>query len=287
MHHDPDSSEAPLARARVAARVGSASRSDLRDWLELHGLTCAHCEDVLSWIGPGRAEHAGPVDRGCGQSADEAWDLAAHAMLLTYPWADALIRDVRDRTLRSFGTDRATGFRPFTAPGTDRYPVVSLAYRGRIVDLITVAHEFGHAVQMVARDNRFVPPIARELAAFLSELALLDLLARADPAMHRAARAVWLACERNYLVRDADRLASALKDPASPYRYCWNYPIARVLASGCAAHLPAATRWSLFEDGIPLAGLVRFLACDHRARTRCGGACLRLGIDTDPALPAQ
>jgi hypothetical protein len=206
--------------------------------------------------------------------------MAAAAMLASFPRAAGLIRSVRDTAVRTFRADPGPRPRAFTFPaGQEGPPVVVLGYRGRISDLITVAHEFGHAVQIAASGNKFVPPVNREICAFVSELALLKHLAAELPALHGLVLAAWQARNCGYLDRDGRTLALALKNSRSVYRYCWNYPIARVLASECVEQLPAATLWSVFEDRIPLSGIVTFLGCAQRNNPSCRRACLTIATE--------
>ena len=102
-------------------------------------------------------------------------------MLSSFPQSADLIRSVRDQSVTVFHADHLKVSRPFTVQ-TDSYPIVVLCYRGRIVDLLTVAHEFGHAVQSLASGPDFVPPVNREICAFVSELALLKMLRSDLPA---------------------------------------------------------------------------------------------------------
>ena len=153
-------------------------------------------------------------------------------MLAAFPRASEVIDRARRTTLRMFRADTARAPRPFTlAAGPDGRPVVVLRYRGRIGDLITVAHEFGHAVQIAASGNGFVPPVNREICAFVSELALLRHLGAELPAAHGPARGRLGGAQRRLPRPGCGALALALKDPESVYRYAWNYPIARILAS--------------------------------------------------------
>jgi hypothetical protein len=200
-------------------------------------------------------------------------------MRASFPQAAGVIGKVRDTAIRAFDADARVP-RPFTVPA-DGAPAVVLRYRGRVADLITVAHEFGHAVQISASGG-FVPPVSREVCAFVSELVLLKLLRVEMPDLHGAVRAAWQARNRSYLGRDRTLLALALRDPGSVYHYGWNYPIARVLASECVEQLPAGALWAIFENRIPLSGIVTFLGCARRDSPSCRGACITIATDMVP-----
>jgi hypothetical protein len=264
--------------ARVPVSISassSAKRYYLADWLGLHGLTAPECENVLA-----RGRHLEPGDRTAaaaapsGLTSDQAWHLAADALRSALPAGAAAVEAVRTGAVRAFRPRGARGRRPFTFAGP--HPVVALDYDGRVADLLTVAHEFGHAVQIVAIGG-FVPPVVRELCAFLAELALLDHLRAESPALHPLALAAWGAATRHYVGREGKALAAALQDPRSVYHYGWNYPIARVLASECHEQLPNAL-WPIFENRTRLPGILNFLACAQHGSPACSGACLAIAI---------
>jgi hypothetical protein len=262
--------------ARVPVSISassSAKRYYLADWLGLHGLTARQCENVLA-----RARHlepGGQTDAAApsGLTSDQAWHLAADALRSALPAGVTAIEAVRTGTVRAFRTG-ARGRRPYTFAGP--HPVVALDYSGRVADLLTVAHELGHAVQLGATAG-FVPPVVRELCAFLSELALLDHLRAASPALHPLALAAWSAATRHYVGREGKALAAALQDPRSIYHYGWNYPIARVLASECHEYPNAL--WPIFENRTRLSGILTFLACARHGSPACSGACLTIAGD--------
>ena len=270
----------PTGDDTAQAFSGAEGEYYVEDWLDLHGLSAEQCEAVLS-----RAVYSGDGDpssraRPTGLTGDSAWKVAATAIEAAFPQASATIDRVRMNTLRVFGADTARAPRPFTLTGPNGRPIVVLRYRGRIGDLITVAHEFGHAVQIAASANRFVPPVNREICAFVSELALLRHLGIKFPAMHGPAMAAWQARNADYLGRHVTDLALALKDPEAVYRYSWNYPIARVLASECFAQLPGDPLWAIFENRLPLSGIATFLGCAHRSSPSCSGACMTMAPPT-------
>lgn len=271
----------PVARKELEARlkpsIGAARGYGLHDWLDLHGLTARQCESLLhrTCISASGPSPDGRRSRTCDLSGDQAWQLAAAALLARFPQAAELIKAVGDKTVRVFHPDRARLSRPFTIQA-DGCPMVVLSYRGRFVDLLTLAHEFGHAVQVVAGGHSFVPPVNREICAFVAELALLKLLEAEFPVLHSFALSAWEAANRNYLGRDGRVLALALRDSQARYDYSWNYPVARLLASQCSEHLPNSALWSIFENRIPLSGIVSFLDCSQRNSRSCTGACLSL-----------
>lgn len=269
---------------------GISAKYYLNDWLDLHGLNARQCETILSQAGDldFNRDASTLCSRPCNLSGELAWRLAADAMASSFPQAAGLIKNVQATSVKAFSTDCARLERPHTVLiGQDRYPTVFLNYHGRIVDLITVAHEFGHAVQISASGGRFVPPVNRELCAFVSELLLLKLLLAELPDLHPFALAAWQVGNRTYLARHGRALALALTDASSVYQYGWNYPIARVLASECIDQLPTGAQWSIFTNRVPLSGIIGFLTCARRKSTSCTAACLTIAAEegTGPITP--
>lgn len=103
-------------------------------------------------------------------------------------------------------------------------------YRNLTVDLMALAHECGHALQLSLCKTRFMPPIHREICAFLGEQALMAYCAQHSPSLFAQLEAVWHAENGIYLGVDACTLSSHASSPEAPYDYRWNYPIARLAA---------------------------------------------------------
>ncbi|MGH1412640.1 MAG: hypothetical protein ACRBB0_04050 [Pelagimonas sp.] len=159
-------------------------------------------------------------------SAQEAWSLTSQALAPALP---AHLDDVLatcDFTEKKFDA-------PLTDPpvtmdrDSGKMPLVSMCYQGTPADMLCVAHEFGHALQYHLARGRFVPPVARELAAFVSERIFLDFIRKNKPQIFTPLHAAWQKDNYIYLGTDAEQLRDALKLPSTPYTYRMNYPIAR------------------------------------------------------------
>ncbi len=266
---DINDSDPPVAERRNEPFLHGDHRHTLQDWLELHGLTARQCSEILSRAKDHVIGDAPPVSRGV--SAAEAWRIAAEALDAAFPGMAAQVATTRDSAVLRLDT---SGIPPLTVP-LRAGSTIMMHYRGRIRDLLTLAHEFGHALQITATGGKFVAPLTREICGFLAELALLTWLRDERSALHEGALAAWRADNASYLGRHAAALDTALRDPGSPYVYGWNYPIARVLASECSSQVPARTQWAVYEDRISVAGLATFLGCSRRAGPRCNRACLK------------
>jgi len=163
--------------------------------------------------------------------ADGAWNLAAEALCSYFPTESAVIESVRLNTKTLFNPDLQEFPLPFTKPqGLGKPPYVSCPYNGMASDVINISHEFSHAVQLVASDTSTMPPIAREVCAFIGEQVLLSKLSKDQPALHESIVRVWHAENHYYLGKCGQLLRTAINNPSITYHYRWNYPIARVIA---------------------------------------------------------
>ncbi len=118
---------------------------------------------------------------------------------------------------------------PYTMDeGPDKPLRVHAPWRGRFEEVIWLTHEVAHAAQLSLSKHQLMPPIARETCAFWAELALLDYAKCVDPTRAADLRSAWHRHSTTYLVGNLESLKEALKTPNGPYRYCLNYPLARL-----------------------------------------------------------
>lgn len=202
-------------------------------WLALQDLTVAQCLALLDGHrlpdGPetqkGRAQDTPLVP---DLSAMAAWDLVAEAVAMLVPETASF---VRQQAVVCFDPPQGRAFTLHDAGAG--VPLVACPWSGRARDLLTLAHEFGHAAQIMASPpGAAMPPVLRETCAFLAEAALLEhaagrgLLTGVAPLLQQ----VWQADTQRLLGRQARPLRQALTRPEAAYDYGWNYPIARALA---------------------------------------------------------
>ena len=237
----------------------------LSDWLTLHELDPASCRRTLDAM---TREAAGRPATREGSSAayrapelEIAWRRTVDAMRAFLPEHRNIIDDTFENTAR-IAVDRTD--KPGKAVTIDNgpaaYPTILFSYRGEPSDFLIVAHEFGHALQLRASQGRFVPPIMREVCAFLSEGALLSETRRNDPARHVYLSRAWRDDNRRYFGAQRDRLRAALPRLDTPYAYSWNYPVARYAASQIAARCSQYRIWSIFEGKTSLRDILREFA---------------------------
>lgn len=236
----------------------------MTDWLTLHQLEPDHCQRLL--VAAGRHAEAEPFDRtalraaACDLSGPAALALVAAALAASVGAPESLVADVLARTDIDLNPDPDRFPRAFTLHDTGQgRPYISCRYRNQIGGLLALAHEVGHATQIIAASGQFQPPVVREICAFLAELALIGQLGCARPADAAKAVLAWRADNRVQFGKSLRALAVALGDPQSPYDYRWNYPLARFLAIEAQAQLAPAGLWPLFLPQATVSGLCSLL----------------------------
>ena len=139
---------------------------------------------------------------------------------------------------------------PYTADlGKGQAPRVEMAWHGTFDDVICLAHEAAHALQILLSKHETMPPVARETCAFLGELAVIDHARMQLPDLFGALCDVWRKENEAYLGRDLTALSAAIADPSTPYHYRQNYPIARLAAVELFRRDPGAWARGLFSAG--------------------------------------
>jgi hypothetical protein len=244
--------------------TSQAQQHHLSDWLELHELTPETCRVLMDAMSDLEVPEPGIGDQGePGKSTidlDAAWLTAVDAMRASFP-AHASMIDLTFEKTKRVQLSRRHGSRKAATidngPAAD--PVILYSYMGETADLLVLAHEFAHALQIRASGGRFVLPVMREVCAFLGEYALLKHVSSSDMALYRRLRQVWDADHKKYLGAGKNRLISALSRPEAVYRYSWNYPIARYLSIKVQERLVPNRVWALFEGRLSIPALLQEL----------------------------
>jgi hypothetical protein len=246
--------------------TGLAKRHDLSDWLTLHGLDPPLCRRLLT----AAAGHIGGEPTGPGEFTSEecavhpnaAWLQAVEAMCALFPMARSTIELTFHKTSRILAKGTKTGQRAVTLnDGGNGYPLVLYTYRGEISDSMVIAHEFSHALQIIAGRGQFVAPVIRELCAFVGEIALISHLRTVGDDHLPRLQQVWARDNFKYFRVDREELESVLSRPGSVYRYNWNYPIARHLSIEISQKLAREHVWAIFEGKVPMQRLCSQLGC--------------------------
>lgn len=131
--------------------------------------------------------------------------------------------------------------------GVDHPPEIRVAWENSTSDLVCLAHEFVHALQLQLSAGSFMPPVARETCAFLGELSLISWARRTDPDLAAILLHVWRKENERYFGDDVALLRSALAVKNARYNYRMNYPLAR--AAAVVLFRSRADRLALFKSG--------------------------------------
>jgi hypothetical protein len=223
----------------------------LSDWLALHELDQAICHRLLDDMTWQAGEPAARNKSKSGYQApdlDVAWLTTAEAMRDFLPEQQGIIDDTFEKTAKIVVGQRDKSGRAITLDnGPTAYPTILYSYRGEPTDPLVIAHEFAHALQIMASRGKFVPPIMREVCAFLGESALLRHTLQRNAVLYPYFAQAWQDHNSRYFGPQRDRLQAALSRPDSSYTYSWNYPIARYLAMQIVERCSPDWIWRVFE----------------------------------------
>lgn len=228
----------------MANPAPAAARSDsMADWLALHGISAPQMRKLLTparpvppvppVLAPPPPPEPPPPTNLAGETA---WQMAGQAALWRWPALRPEIDTTLKLTQRHFALDAARYKRAFTFQPDPADPgriLVGMAYQADLRGLLTMAHEFGHALQLTTSQGCFMPPILREACAGLAEAALIaalpDLGPDLAPDLAENLRALWQKDRTRIGTQGAEQVIAALNAPRSRYRYRWNYPPAHAL----------------------------------------------------------
>lgn len=229
----------------------TATRHTLAEWLALHELDAPSCRKLLNeGAARCRAEATEP-DRSADLEIEaldlaDAWDFVHDAMCAFFPAQRHAIAAAFETVDRLRLDARETTRRGLTL-NDGGVPKIFYIFEGKPSDLLVMGHEFAHALQLVQRRERFMPPMMREVCAFIGEHAVLRHADAADAALAGALLSRMKQDTRKYVLSDGKKLLSSLDDLTAPYRYAWNYPIARYLADRIATGSATGWIWKMFE----------------------------------------
>ena len=137
-------------------------------------------------------------------------------------------------------------------------PVIHLQWSGSTKDLVVLAHEYSHAVQILLSKKEFMPPIVREVCAFMGELMLIDYSKRQSQTLYQALCETWRIDNLYYLGKCTDDLLNSLEQQEEQYVYWHNYPLARAMAMATFTATSRESMTSLFASGSSALRLVVF-----------------------------
>ncbi|WP_299751236.1 hypothetical protein [uncultured Tateyamaria sp.] len=209
------------------------------DWLLLHGLHAPVLRDVLTAYYMGELpdclleDEELPIAQStapCVGSKEECFEnYVIPALVEGFPGNSDIAKTLRSSEFKSLTIEQV--FHPNTL---DLGVTLSLAdvmcWRARPEDLMYLARETAHTLQVLLSGPDTMPPIARETCKFIGELLLLRFVQKHDPAVFHELQEVWVEKNEGALLDDLDSLADGLLNPETLCHYNQNYPLARLAA---------------------------------------------------------
>lgn len=219
------------------------------DWCNLHRITSNQCFGWLSQINT--PEGSNLPTASTDLNAAEVWQLCTDAMVAAQPSNEAEIRVSAANAELNTSPDITKFPTAYTLHDNGKgRPYVSIPYKGSARDILTLAHEFGHVIQISNTNAPFTPPVLREVSAFMSEGWLIDFLGGFDAKLRDQILAPWKrSISADFGIRRAVFL-TACKTPQAPYDYAWNYPLARRLALATTDTMEPNMKWQLFNGSL-------------------------------------
>lgn len=233
--------------------MAASNGAGMADWLALHGLSAEDCRALLQ-----SALHNAPhyAAKDPAFSPAEVWPGVLKAMGSALPSAATVLARIRAEVRVDLSPDLQRFPRAFTLHDDGRgLPFISCPLKGRLSDLLLLAHELGHACQILASNEPDLPPLLRETAAYLAEERVCAAIAKVEPKWSIMLRALHRARTARIMDRDGRELSRALENSVATYTYCWNYPIARNLAARAERHLTPKAQWRVFTGAAGLTDL--------------------------------
>lgn len=256
---------------------------EVGDWLDFHKIDAEFVQDCLTSLTDGRfISEMG--DSQVNQGGSDRFEIPGRRR-------DCIVRYVRPAIFLLLGRDDlvdmidnvgwseldSVSLPPHTIDhGAGHSPEIYMAWRGTAEDLVCLAHEVAHAVQIQLSGGALMPPVARETCAFLGELSLIAYARRMEPELAALLVQVWRDENKRYLGADCDALTQSLGDLNSAYDYRMNYPLARMAAVALFNKSDKTVLQSLFSAG---SDAMRYLPLDEIADRAANIANLL------PALP--
>lgn len=209
----------------------------IAEWLRLHELSSDTVSDCIGCIESGylqldldgRTEDQGDT----AKSGIESLGLALSKVIIpSFSAALCMESSAFAALVQSIGwNDVSASELPHTKDhGAGQPPEIRMSWQGSISDVMCLAHEVAHAVQLQLSAGSFMPPVARETCAFLGELALIYWAKQNQTDLAARLLRIWREENQRYFGDDCALLRAALGDPESAYSYRMNYPLARAAA---------------------------------------------------------
>jgi hypothetical protein len=238
----------------------SDRKPTIGDWLTLHDLTPDLCCELLALVAnhPTGSAKAPKITVTCNPV--EVWSQCGTVIASRMPDAKAAVSHVLSEARVNFAPDPDKYPRAFTLHDDGQgHPYVSIPWNRTLKDVLALAHEFGHAIQIAAGKGQTIPPATRETCALLAEIwAVTDLkvLQEAERTMLAKTRE---AGAYHRLTTLSEALVKALSSSETVYDYNWNYPVAQAVATLIEDRNAVDMRWKLYSADMTLRDAVDIL----------------------------
>ena len=235
----------------------------MQDWLDLHGLTMASCTSLLETVEECAKESqrtTSATDPETWPSGLSLWSVVVSALTVQLPDLGTDIARASTDAIVNFSPELNRHPRAFTLYIPEKNRIyTSCPLSNSAQDVVVVAHEFGHVLQLHFVADPPLVPVLRETCAFLAEELVLKALPELRSDLMPPVSCAIAASRAQALGRMRNDLLRAVKDATAPYDYNWNYPPARIMASHLAQPGNNQLRNRLFRGEISLLGLRKYL----------------------------
>ncbi len=207
--------------------MGSQRKYYLDDWLNLHGFNRDRIWAILSNVSTDITDEANILSAPANLSLKDAKSIVFSAFEneMDFIQATELLSEI------NLMPQSASEEFPYTLDnGAEEVPSIICSYQNNARTLINLAHEYAHALQMILSKGKFMPPVYREVCAFLGEKALLKYTEKNLQGLGKSLQNIWDLDNATYKEADLLMLRRAFKQKDREYNYRWNYPIARIVA---------------------------------------------------------
>jgi hypothetical protein len=235
--------------------VAQTAGTSLDEWLTLHEIDAATCRHLVGSAG----STTGPKPPDAPLNLSDPWGFVIGCLRHALPEAGPVLDRAAQEVRIDLAPDKVMFPRAFTLHDDGRgLPFISCPMKGRVSDVLTLAHELGHACQALLAPQRVISPILRETAAFLAEELVISAVE--DREMAGDLQSLHKDKTTRLRTRHVPALLRALDDPRHAYDYGWNYPIARDLAGRAANLGPSDFRYGILRGSFGVRDLMSRLS---------------------------
>ena len=223
---------------RKVPRMVKTGEHSVRDWLQVHGLDLDFAREAVRTARRNTASPFSNFPIECQKAVTPETANAHHYFrFLIAPALSNLVGDnelvnLLNSVQTTIVSEENLDDGPYVSHvGRHGGPEILISWVADARHINLYAHEVAHAAQIIMSNQRWMPPMAREVCAFLGELAVLDYALTTDHGLFQALYRDWNGRMKHDLDVGANLLLKRLDELGDPYEYSMNYPLARYLAA--------------------------------------------------------